>query len=95
MDDKVRITFDQEYKLRVLDPSKFEKAEKLEKECSSFVEKISSFNEKVTSLVEVLDCHANRIDAQKLRVGCRFCYFIIRPIIMVATVYVCRRLVFA
>lgn len=92
MDDKVRITFDQEYKLRVLDPSKFEKAEKLEKECSSFVEKISSFNEKVTSLVEVLDCHANRIDAQKLRVG--YCFFIIRPFIMVCVCNV-RRLVFA
>ena len=84
MDDKVRITFDQEYKLRVLDPSKFEKAEKLEKECSSFVEKISSFNEKVTSLVEVLDCNANRIDAQKLRVVYCFCYFIIRPFIMLS-----------
>lgn len=68
MDDKVKITFDKEYKLRVLDPSKFEKAESLEKECGSFVEKISSFNDKINSLVEVLECHANRIDAQKLRV---------------------------
>lgn len=68
MDDKVKISFDKEYKLRVLDPAKFEKSEKLEKECNTFVEKISNFNEKVNSLVDILDSHANRIDAQKLRV---------------------------
>lgn len=67
---KVKITFDKEYKIRVYDPTKFQKTEELEKECSNFVEKISSFNEKVNTLVNVLDQHANRIDAQKLRVGC-------------------------
>lgn len=70
MDDKVKITFDKEYKIRALDPTKFEKGEALEKECSNFVEKISSFNEKVNTLVDILDLHANRIDAQKLRVSC-------------------------
>lgn len=69
MDDKVKITFDKEYKIRALDPAKFEKGEALEKECSNFVEKISSFNEKVNTLVDILDLHANRIDAQKLRVS--------------------------
>ena len=65
---KVKITFDKEYKIRVYDPVKFQKTEELEKECGNFVEKISSFNEKVNTLVNVLDQHANRIDAQKLRV---------------------------
>lgn len=68
MDDKVKIVFDKEYKIRALDPVKFEKGEALEKECSNFVEKISSFNEKVNTLVDILDLHANRIDSQKLRV---------------------------
>mmetsp|Transcript_16788 Transcript_16788/g.28485 ORF Transcript_16788/g.28485 Transcript_16788/m.28485 type:complete len:128 (+) Transcript_16788:201-584(+) len=67
MDDKVKIVFDKEYKIRALDPTKFEKGEALEKECSNFVDKISSFNEKVNTLVDILDLHANRIDAQKLR----------------------------
>mmetsp|Transcript_22898 Transcript_22898/g.50896 ORF Transcript_22898/g.50896 Transcript_22898/m.50896 type:complete len:128 (-) Transcript_22898:181-564(-) len=67
MDDKVKIVFDKEYKIRALDPVKFEKGEALEKECSKFVEKISSFNEKVNTLVDILDLHASRIDAQKLR----------------------------
>mmetsp|Transcript_2215 Transcript_2215/g.3695 ORF Transcript_2215/g.3695 Transcript_2215/m.3695 type:complete len:128 (-) Transcript_2215:109-492(-) len=67
MDDKVKIVFDKEYKIRALDPVKFEKGEALEKECSNFVEKISSFNEKVNTLVDILDLHANRIDSQKLR----------------------------
>jgi hypothetical protein len=66
--NKVQLYFDKEYKIRVLDPVKFEKSELLEKECSTFVEKINVFNEKIQSLVEVLDAHANRIDAQKLRV---------------------------
>ena len=77
MDDKVKIVFDKEYKIRALDPVKFEKGEALEKECGNFVEKISSFNEKVNTLVDVLDLHANRIDSQKLRVCLCCCYFLI------------------
>jgi hypothetical protein len=77
MDEKVKIVFDREYKIRALDPAKFEKGEALEKECTNFVEKISSFNEKVNTLVDVLDLHASRIDAQKLRV-IRFASFIYR-----------------
>jgi len=75
MDDKVKIVFDKEYKIRALDPVKFEKGEALEKECSNFVEKISSFNEKVNTLVDILDLHANRIDSQKLRVRSDTEYF--------------------
>jgi len=67
MDDKVKISFDGDYKLRILEDSKFKQAEDLEKECSTFVEKISNFNGKVSSLVEVLEQHASRIDKQKLR----------------------------
>lgn len=70
MDEKVKIVFDKEYKIRALDPEKFERGEALEKECANFVDKISSFNEKVNTLVDVLDLHASRIDSQKLRVSC-------------------------
>ncbi len=69
-DSKVQVYFDKDYKIRLLDPTRFEKSEQLEKECGSFVEKIGSFNEKIHTLVEVLEAHATRIDAQKLRV-CR------------------------
>ncbi len=68
-DPKIQLFFDKEYKIRVLDPVKFEKNELLEKECGNFVDKINSFNDKVASLVEILEQHANRIDAQKLRVS--------------------------
>jgi hypothetical protein len=68
MDDKIKVSFDKEYKVRVLDAAKFQKAEELEKECSTFVEKISTFNERVNTLVDILDAHASRIDSQKLRV---------------------------
>lgn len=71
MDERIKISFDNEYKIRVLDPVKFQKGEELEKECSSFVTKISTFNEKVNELVKVLEEHAERIDSQKLRVHTR------------------------
>ena len=38
MEDKIKVSFDSEYKIRVLEPEKFTKAEDLEKECTNFVE---------------------------------------------------------
>ena len=63
----MKISFDSEYRVRVLDEAKFKKSEELEKECSGFLDKIGTFGEKVNSLVEVLEAHAQRIDAQKLK----------------------------
>ena len=67
MDDKVKITFDADYRVRVYDEAKFKKSEELEKECSGFLDKIGTFSDKVNALVEVLESHATRIDAQKLK----------------------------
>ena len=67
MDEKVKVTFDAEYRVRVLEPEVFSRGEKLEKEINTFTDKISSFNDKVNSVVDVLEQHANRIDEQKLR----------------------------
>jgi intraflagellar transport protein 20 len=67
MDESVKISFDKEYKIRVLDAEKFARGEELEKECGTFTEKISTFNEKVNKLVDILESHAKRIDSQKLR----------------------------
>ena len=69
MDDKVKLSFDAEYKVRVLEPSKFSAAEELQQESTQFVERVSKFNDKVHSLVEVLEAHAKRIDENKLRVS--------------------------
>lgn len=68
MDEKVKICFDKDYKIKALDPVKFSRGEELEKECGLFVEKISTFSGKVNTLVAVLEAHAVRIDTQKLRV---------------------------
>ena len=68
MDDKIKISFDSEYKIRLLDPVKFAKAEELQSNSVNFTEKLTSFNEKVNSLVDILEKHAARIDSQKLRV---------------------------
>ena len=63
----VKISFDAEYRVRVLDETKFRRSEELEKECSGFLDKIGTFGDKVNALVEVLEAHAQRIDAQKLK----------------------------
>jgi intraflagellar transport protein 20 len=67
MDENVKITFDNEYRIRALEPTKFKKAEDLEAECGTFSDKISSFSDKITSLVEILESNASRIDSQKLK----------------------------
>jgi hypothetical protein len=73
MDEKVKICFDKDYKIKALDPVKFSRGEELEKECGTFVEKISTFSEKINTLVDILESHAARIDSQKLRVSLHLC----------------------
>ena len=51
----------------MLDEASFKRSEELEKECSGFLDKIGTFGDKVNALVEVLEAHAQRIDAQKLK----------------------------
>jgi hypothetical protein len=40
MEDKVKITFDKDYKIRIMDPTKFARSEQLDLECTSFLESI-------------------------------------------------------
>ena len=61
------MSFDSEYKIRVFDEVKSQRASQLEAECSIFSEKINDFGSKVDSLIDLLETHASRIDVQKLR----------------------------
>ncbi|CAM9240884.1 unnamed protein product [Choristocarpus tenellus] len=63
----VQISFDDEHRIRVLDPEQFKHAEELGEECRSFVTKIKDFNSQVHNIVELLDANAGRIDKEKLR----------------------------
>jgi hypothetical protein len=65
--DNIKITFDTEYKLRVLNEQQAKRAGDLEQECGQFVTKLTDFHEKVNSLLGVLESHASRIDAMKLK----------------------------
>ena len=38
MDERVKVFFDKEHRIRVFDPEKFSRAEELEKEASTFLE---------------------------------------------------------
>jgi len=66
-DNGVQISFDDECRIRVLDPEQFKHSETLEEECRGFVDKIKDFNTSVHSIVEVLHENAARIDKEKLR----------------------------
>ena len=37
MEDKVKICFDQDYKIRIMDPAKFARSEELDVECTAFM----------------------------------------------------------
>jgi prophage DNA circulation protein len=67
VEDKVAICFDEENKIRVLDPKAFKHSEELERECKAFVSKMQDFSQSVSAVVEVLDCHAKHIEREKLR----------------------------
>jgi hypothetical protein len=42
-DDKPKLCFDKDYKIRILDPAKAAHAEDLNKECGGFIESIDNF----------------------------------------------------
>ena len=66
-DNGVQISFDDECRIRVLDPEQFKHSEMLEEECRGFVDKMREFNTSVHGIVEVLHENAARIDKEKLR----------------------------
>ena len=76
MDEKVKFTFDDDFKIRVLEASKFARAEEFNNECKSFNDKVNSFREKTKALVDILEAHATKIDNQKLRVSPSIIYLI-------------------
>eukprot|EP00180_Rhodochaete_pulchella_P001958 Plantae.Rhodophyta-Rhodochaete_pulchella.ctg29445.p1 GENE.Plantae.Rhodophyta-Rhodochaete_pulchella.ctg29445~~Plantae.Rhodophyta-Rhodochaete_pulchella.ctg29445.p1 ORF type:complete len:129 (+),score=31.55 Plantae.Rhodophyta-Rhodochaete_pulchella.ctg29445:34-420(+) len=65
--DPVNISFDESYRIRVLESGKFDQTRALEENCSTFVQKIEAFNATVHSLVEVLSTQADAIEKEKLR----------------------------
>ena len=66
--DRVSISFDDEYKLRVLEEEKFKHTEELAKECTGFVTKINEFSGTVNTLVGIMDTQAQKIERWKLKV---------------------------
>mmetsp|Transcript_53208 Transcript_53208/g.105508 ORF Transcript_53208/g.105508 Transcript_53208/m.105508 type:complete len:133 (-) Transcript_53208:318-716(-) len=66
-DKEVPIHFDDESRIRVLDPEKFKHTEELAGQCTAFVDKIESFSGTVHVLVDVLDAQAKRIEHAKLK----------------------------
>lgn len=66
-EERVKISFDSEYKIRLYEEAKANRSDSLQSEALQFVEKTGLFNDKVKSLVTVLEAHADRIESQKIR----------------------------
>lgn len=66
------IHFDEQYRIRVFDPKKYEHAEELKEETSRFREKLAEFEQEVGTLLKVMEKYAARIEkAKSLAVGRR------------------------
>lgn len=50
MSDKISITFDDENRIRVLDPEKFRETDQLKNESMEFVKKVINLDEIITGL---------------------------------------------
>jgi len=61
------ISFDENYRIRVLDADKFAQTEKLRDECSAFTDKIQSLSGVVKTLVDAVDQQSEAIETEKLR----------------------------
>mmetsp|Transcript_39625 Transcript_39625/g.55031 ORF Transcript_39625/g.55031 Transcript_39625/m.55031 type:complete len:132 (-) Transcript_39625:336-731(-) len=65
--DNRGITFDEFYRIRVLDPERFQQTEQLKEECSAFTDRVSNLSTTVKTLVDAVDQQAERIENEKLR----------------------------
>lgn len=67
MADDRAITFDDQYRVRVLDADKFSKTKELEESASEFCDKVAQLNSIVKSVVDAVDQQAQRTESEKLR----------------------------
>ncbi len=67
MDAKLKLSFDADCNVRVLDAEKYKGSEELKVECEKFNEKIDKFTELSHGIIEVIDKKAEQIETLKLR----------------------------
>ena len=60
----ITASFDNEGKIRVLEEEKFNQAEQLQNECTTFSGKLTEFTDTVDILVEVMTSQAKRLSVQ-------------------------------
>ena len=66
-DGKLKLTFDDDCNVRVLEAEKYKGSEDLKQECEKFNEKIDKFSELSHGIIEVIDKKADQIETLKLR----------------------------
>ena len=66
-DGKLKLSFDEECNIRVLEAEKYKGSEELKAECERFNTKIDKFTELSHGIIEVIDKKAQQIEKLKLR----------------------------
>eukprot|EP00750_Incisomonas_marina_P029308 INCI7125.1.p1 GENE.INCI7125.1~~INCI7125.1.p1 ORF type:complete len:131 (-),score=44.08 INCI7125.1:112-504(-) len=67
MDAKLKLSFDDDCNVRVLEADKYKGSEELKVECEKFNTKIDKFTELSHGIIEVIDKKAEQIETLKLR----------------------------
>jgi len=67
MADERAVTFDEAYRVRVLDSEKYNQTQNLADGAKDFCDKVSQLNDIVKSVVEAVDQQAARTESEKLR----------------------------
>ena len=67
MSDNKLITFDSEYRIRVLDADKHAASQALQQSCATFDEKVDQLRERSEKYIGMLETVSESIEAEKLR----------------------------
>jgi len=67
MTDQKLITFDDDYKIRILDSEKYEASRSFRDDCLGFDERVDQFKDMAKTYVERLETAARSIESEKLR----------------------------
>lgn len=68
--EKIKFSFDDEFKIRGFDAERFSKTDELQRQSLRFSEELTKVSDKATSVVDALRIHTQKIDYQKLKVSC-------------------------
>ncbi|KAL9658486.1 hypothetical protein ABK040_006026 [Willaertia magna] len=65
--EELKLTFDEDYNLRIFDPDKFQASEQLRNKAEEFSSKMKEFQKVVSEVMQVLESQGKLIEEEKLK----------------------------